>query len=202
MLRNTSCLCAFYGSDNMPPKNLFSRQEIVSAAVETVRKNGYTALTARSLAASLGCSSKPIFGAFENMDEVRDEVMSAAYNLYSEMMQRETESGNYPYYKATGMAYIRFAKEEKELFKLLFMRDRTGEKIDDKPDEEIVKAICNATGLSEKKACLFHLENWVYVHGIASMIATGYLDWDMELASSAVTDCYLGLKGRFSKTEE
>ena len=82
------------------------------------------------------------------------------------------------------------------------MRDRTGEKIDDKPDEEIVKAICNATGLSEKKACLFHLENWVYVHGIASMIATGYLDWDMELASSAVTDCYLGLKGRFSKTEE
>ena len=186
----------------MPSKNLFSRQEIVSAAVETVRKNGYAALTARSLAASLGCSSKPIFGAFENMDEVRDEVMSAAYNLYSEMMQRETESGNYPYYKATGMAYIRFAKEEKELFKLLFMRDRTGEKIDDKPDEEIVKAICNATGLSEKKAGLFHLENWVYVHGIASMIATGYLDWDMELASSAVTDCYLGLKERFSKMEE
>ena len=34
------------------------------------------------------------------------------------------------------------------------------------------------------------------------MIATGYLDWDMELASSAVTDCYLGLKERFSKMEE
>ena len=36
-----------------------------------------------------------------------------------EYMQREVESGEFPAYKANGMAYIRYAKEEKELFKLL-----------------------------------------------------------------------------------
>ena len=34
---------------------------------------------------------------------------------------------NYPPYKAMGMGYIRFAAEERELFRLLFMRDRSGE---------------------------------------------------------------------------
>ena len=36
-------------------------------------------------------------------------------------------AGQYPPYKASGMAYIRFAREQRELFKLLFMRDRTNE---------------------------------------------------------------------------
>ena len=43
--------------------------------------------------------------------------------------------GKYPPYKASGIAYIQFAKEEKELFKLLFMRDRTGEKIEENREE-------------------------------------------------------------------
>lgn len=33
------------------------------------------------------------------------------------------ESGEYPPYKASGMAYIDFARREKHLFRLLFMRN-------------------------------------------------------------------------------
>lgn len=62
----------------MPPKFKFTREQIVAAALEVTRKNGITGLTARGLAAELGSSAKPIFGLFQNMEEVQREVVSAA----------------------------------------------------------------------------------------------------------------------------
>ena len=44
---------------------------------------------------------------------------------------------------------------------------------------------------------MLHLETWLYVHGIATMIATNYLEWDSEFVSNALTDCYTGLLHRF-----
>lgn len=184
----------------MPPKFKFTRAEMLSAALDITRESGISGLTARSLAARLGCSAKPIFGLFENMEEVQREVLTAANTLYLESIDREISAGKYPPYKASGMAYIRFAREERELFKLLFMRDRSGEKIDE--DRESVRPqveqIQKNTGLNEEEAYLFHIEMWIYVHGIATMIATSYLDWDMELIDKMLTDEYIGLKYRFT----
>ena len=108
----------------MPPKFKFTRDEITSAAVNVTRKKGPDGLTARALAEELGCSVKPIFGLFKNMEEVQSAVMNAAQDIYESYLAEDMTSGKYPLYKASGMAYIRFAKEEHELFKLLFMRDR------------------------------------------------------------------------------
>ena len=58
----------------MPPKVKFSREEILSAAYELVRKNGKDALSARSLASALGVSTAPIFTAFESIDALTDAV--------------------------------------------------------------------------------------------------------------------------------
>ena len=48
---------------------------------------------------------------------------------------------------------------------------------------------------------MFHLEMWIYVHGIASMAATSFLDWDTELISASLTDVYLGVLARFKEKE-
>ena len=48
----------------MPPNTLFQKEEILTAALKLVREKGEKALTARALAAELGCSVKPIFGLF------------------------------------------------------------------------------------------------------------------------------------------
>ena len=112
------------------------------------------------------------------------------------------ESGKYPLYKSTGMAYIRLAREEKELFSLLFMRNRRGEKIEAKIDDRILDLVCKATGLEKDAAYLFHLETWVYVHGIASMLATGYLEWDDDFVSNSLSDCFLGLKEQLKRKEQ
>ena len=188
----------------MPPKFKFTREEVIAAAVKLTRENGIAAVTARGLATELGSSSKPIFGLFENMEEVQREVLNAASKLYAECTQKEVVSGKYLPYKAIGMAYIRFAKEEKELFKLLYMRDRSREKIDDGSEtlKPVVEMIQKQTGLSKEDAFLLQVEMWVYVHGIATMIATSYLEWDMEFISSVLTDAYEGLKSRFIGKEQ
>ena len=54
----------------MPPKAKFQKEEIVTAAFEIVRKEGWKALTARALGAKLGSSACPIFTVFQNMEEV------------------------------------------------------------------------------------------------------------------------------------
>ena len=109
--------------------------------------------------------------------------------------------GKYPPYKASGMAYIRFAKEEKELFKLLFMRGRSGERVGENKEEirPLLEIIRQNLGLSEEDAYFFHLEMWIYVHGIATMLATSYLELDEEFISRVMTDGYEGMKARYGK---
>ena len=34
---------------------------------------------------------------------------------------------------------------------------------------------------------------WIFVHGIASMIVTNYLDWDIDFIDRALSDLYKGL---------
>lgn len=188
----------------MPPKFKFTKSDITKAALDITRDKGISGLTARALAAKLGCSVKPIFGQFQNMEEVQQEVLALANNLYQSYLQEDIPIGKYPPYKASGMSYIRFAKEEKELFKLLFMRDRSGEKIEEnkKEVEPLLELIEKNTGLSKEDAYLFHLEMWLYVHGIATMIATSYLDWDIEFISKVLTDGYMGLKYHYCGKEK
>lgn len=184
----------------MPPKFRFTREEILNAALGLTRRGGLSGLTARALAAELNCSAKPIFGLFENMEEVQREVCSSANALYQNYLREDMAKGEYPPYKASGMAYIRFAREERELFKLLFMRDRSRELTAEDREEirPLLELIQQNLGLSEDDAYMFHLEMWLYVHGIATMIATSYLDWQDDLISRVLTDAYMGLKYRYS----
>lgn len=183
----------------MPPKNRFTRQEVIEAALAVVRRDGMAGLTARALAAQLGSSARPVFSLFTNMEEVQRETLLAADGVYQAFLQAGMRDGRHPPYKASGIAYIRFAREEKQLFRLLFMRDRTGEAIveDREPIRPMLSLIMEKLGVSEDEAVAFHREMWVFVHGIATMTATGYLDWDEAFVSRSLTDIFEGLKYRY-----
>ena len=71
----------------MPPKQKFTKEEIVSAALNLVRKEGAEALTARSLGDALQSSARPIFTVFENMAQVRDEVKKATEEIYNQYIR-------------------------------------------------------------------------------------------------------------------
>lgn len=182
----------------MPPKVKITKQSITETALALVRESGESAINARSIALALGCSTQPIFSNFATMDELKKAVILASYECYVGFLEREAASGKYPQYKSFGMAYIRFAKEERELFKLLFMCDRKGEDFIPTADfDESVRLIMKANGISKDKAELFHLECWTCVHGIATMLATSFLELDFELISRMITDVYTGIRDRF-----
>ena len=182
----------------MPPCSKVTKEKIISVATELVRYGGESALNARAIAAAIGCSTQPVFSNFSSMDELKLAVVGRAEAISREYVAKETECGKYPAYKAEGMAYIRFAKEENELFKLLYMRDRSGEAVAaNEFTGEIKEKVKDATGLDNTTAGLFHLEMWAFVHGIAAMFATGFLDLEWELVSKMITDCYMGLRKQY-----
>lgn len=183
----------------MPRDFMFTKEEILNAALDLTREKGFAAVSARSLGEKLGTSSRPIFSHFENMADVQNGIIDAANRLYQNYLKEDMEKGKYPPYKASGMAYIRFAREEKELFKLLFMCDRTNKdksKISDET-EMLSELICKQVNITKEQAMLFYLEMWAYVHGIATMIATNFYDWSEELCSKTLTDMYCGLKYKY-----
>lgn len=186
----------------MPPKVKITKEDIIDIAVELVRREGAGALNARAVAAALDCSTQPIFSNFTTMEELRGTVIQAAYQRYLTFIEEEVRADKYPQYKAFGMAYIRFAKEEQELFRLLYMRDRRGEDLSPSSDfEQAVQMLMHANGLSRERAQLMHLEMWSCVHGIATMLATDFLPLDEASVSEILSDVYYGIRARYGVGE-
>ena len=181
-----------------------SKTSIIDAAIEIIRENGYEAVNARSVAGRLGCSTQPVFSNFRNMEDVMGEVLKATLNIYNSFVSDSVKSGtDEPIYKAHGRAYIMFAVEEKNLFRLLFMRDRTNDPapLEESTFHEVLPLIMNATGLNREQAAVFHFAMWAVVHGIAVMAATSYSELDMDFVSNTLTDVYQGLLYRFKNKE-
>ena len=183
----------------MPPKTAITREKIISAAVGLVRMSGTDALNARSIAKAIGCSTQPLFYQFESMNEIKNAVIEEAKRVYEAYLTREMERRDLPRYKLSGFGYIRFAREEKELFKLLFMRERENRNVpeEDRMTDEIVRRMSEATGLKIESAGKMHGAMWAVVHGIASMAATNYLFWDDDLISDTLTKVYRGLLSEY-----
>lgn len=182
----------------MPPKAKFTKEEVISTALEMVKENGIEVLTARALGERLGSSARPIFTLFENMDEVQSEVVSAARKLY-EKYEDEGMSGENAF-KGSGTGYIKFASEQPNLFRLLFMT-----KINGVPDHEQVlpiiddyyeKIICSVQseyGFSRETAKQIYQHMWIYSHGIASLIAMNVCSFSEQAIFEMLTDVGAGI---------
>lgn len=187
----------------MPPKAKFTKERIAQAALQIVREQGMPALSARAISKALHCSVQPIFSCFANMEELQSQALHDACTFHRQYLEAAMAKSEYPAYKASGMAYIRFAKEEKHLFELLFMRPN-GDQGDGLAQETaaVVDLLMRATGLSRSVAERFHSEMWIFVHGIAVLTATGYFDLEEARTSEMLTDVYEGLKARFLQQED
>ena len=185
----------------MPPKIQFTKADLLRAAFKITRHHGIHALNARAIAKELGCSTQPIFRAFRSMDEVRCEMMRMAMDLYGLYITRSSASVARPYLHS-GLAYISFAREEAELFKLLFMRDRVSEGTDkensDSKLDYVIGLVMESTGLTQEHARRFHRHLWIYTHGLATMVATKFLNVGVEEAEQLLGDQYHATRALFA----
>ena len=66
----------------MPPRAKYTREEITEIALGIVAESGVESLNARSLAEAMGTSTRPIFTAFRNMDELEQCVRESAMEVF------------------------------------------------------------------------------------------------------------------------
>ena len=186
---------------NMPAKKVIEKETIVDAALDIVRREGMDGLNMRTLAKACNCSTQPIYLSFSGADELKAEVKKRIIEIYRDYRKREILLNAYPEFKAVGMAYIRFAKEEPELFKYLFMRNRVKEAQDDMNEDFITETsvLSNLYKINGDVATQIHIQIWIWVHGIATMYATRYMNWEWEDVSKLLTDAFISIKEHLYK---
>ena len=161
---------------NMAPKNKFTREEIVAAAVRVVQKMGAAALTAKSLAEELGTSTQPVFTCFGTMDTAKAEVYDAAEQVFDEYLTEGLKQ-EIPFF-GIGTQYIRFAREEPELYRLLFLM-RSDDRGSDafaamRHMQELVRpSLIDIYYIGEQEADRYFRDLWLVVHSLATFIVTG-----------------------------
>ena len=186
----------------MPAKKVITRERILQTAFEIVREKGMDALNMRELAKSCNCSTQPIYLSFSNAESLKAEVAKKITQEFNDFIEKQIALGEFPEYKSIGMGYIRFAAEEKQFFKYLFMRNRTEESDFEKASFDMSTfIIMKNLGLYHDEATKLHAEMWLFVHGIAAMLATGYQQWDEGTISAMLTDAYQGFISRIHKGE-
>ncbi|MDE6274293.1 MAG: WHG domain-containing protein [Clostridiales bacterium] len=184
----------------MPPKAKFTREEVIVAALDVVREKGESALTARELGACLKSSARPVFTLFSGMDEVLREVVRAARDLYNNGYIAEGLKET-PAFKGVGRAYLRFAVEEPQLFRLLFMQKHDASihsilPILDENYADILASITNAYNVSGEQADRIYRHLWVYTHGIATLVVPGACAFTEEETNGMLTEIFIALLAR------
>ena len=169
----------------MPPKPKFTKEEIVAAALELVSEKGIEALTARELGARLGSSARPVFTAFNSMEEVQEEVRVAALKRFESYAGKAMHYT--PVFKQVGMQMILFAIEEPKLYQLVYMSENSGatdfegitQRLGDVA-QICVDVIQRDYSLSEKDAKSLFEHVWIYTFGIGALCATGMCRFSQE----------------------
>ena len=183
----------------MPPKIKVSREMIAKGAFELVKREGISALSAKNLAKQLKCSTQPLFWQYENMDEIRKVVLESADSLFIEYLKSGAEGAN-PY-KAIGINYIRFAKEQKQLFKALFMSDNNGRDVLSSIEQMpfILDALNTQSVMDKECSRIVMREMWLFAHGIATMTATDTAQFEQEDVNRMLSDVFKGLLNNYGE---
>ena len=160
----------------MAPKNKFTKEEMVEAAMRVVRARGINGLTAKTLADELGTSTQPVFTAFGSMDTVRQEVYAAAVRVYDDYADAGLKE-KIPFF-GVGMQYIRFAREEPELYRLLFLTQAPNQECRAMKSmqhlQELVRpTLTHVYHITPEEADLYFRDLWFVVHSLSTLIVTG-----------------------------
>lgn len=162
----------------MPAAKKVSKDAIIDAAVDVLRDGGFSSVNARSVAKKLGCSTQPIYFSFQNMDELKTALTERAIQLH---IQRVRESlrihkGNDSRYSSYGMGLVKFAAEEKQLFRWLYLDgEQKGPYQNDVLIPEIIGVIMDEFGYSEDVARRFHQDMIYFTYGLAILANTNHL---------------------------
>ena len=157
----------------MPTTIRITKEMILNAAFDITRNEGIEKLSNREIAKKMNCSIRPIYYQFKNSEELYKELYNKINSYFYDFIMKNI-ADDIPHYKQIGINYIKFAQEETNLFKVLFMSParnlpNTFVETDKTGFAGVVAAIKLSTHLSDKDIKSFHTKMWIFVHGIATL---------------------------------
>ncbi len=150
-----------------------TKEMILDTAFSIARREGLNSISNRRIAKELNSSIRPIYYQFKNTEGLKTELGKKIDTYFYDYLLNN-KLGNMPLYKQIGINYIRFSRDEKKLFKILFMSDNKllpSDFILDTDYMRIKDIIRISTNLSDKDIKSFHLKMWMFTHGIATLAA-------------------------------
>ena len=180
----------------MPPKARISREDILNAAFELVRREGQAALNVRTLARRLNCSTQPILYNFATVEALRAAVYERADDFHTAYILPKGAEGPDALLRL-GLNYVRFGHEERHLFRFLFESNRfggldlpalmqgpgTGELVD-----ILAQGLCCERAEAEKVFLAF----FAVVHGLGSLLANNAMAYDETRCAEMLETVFYG----------
>jgi AcrR family transcriptional regulator len=169
------------------------RDEIIDAATELLLETGHAkAVSIRSVAQRVGVTPPSIYLHFDDKDALLDAVCARYFEKLDEEMQGAAvgQPTTLDVLRAQGLAYVRFALQTPELYRIATMGEgRPGSDVDITLNSSAfvhmragVQTMLDEGIYTQGDATQIALELWTAAHGVAALlIAKPYLPWgDVE----------------------
>ena len=157
----------------MPKKVIYTKDEIIEKAYDMLKSEGLNQITARTLAKKLATSPAPIYGHFDSMEILKEELINKARKQFLAYIIKEYTDK--PFLNA-GMGFVIFAREESKLFRAIFLMENSNKEI----IAEFKKVIFSEVEkdkrfleIDEKKKEWLYNKCWTYAHGLATLTSMG-----------------------------
>ncbi|MDW7738936.1 MAG: TetR/AcrR family transcriptional regulator [Bacillota bacterium] len=159
--------------------SVYSRSQIVDAAYELIREEGWSSVSTRAIAKKLGSSTMPIYSHVRSVGELEKELRIKARKLLQEYQQRK-----YTEHVLLNLAfgYVTFARDEQYLFRFLYLESPEQLNLEDGismkesfirefgPDSNVAKAL---TAMEESGQDVLIQYTWIFTHGLAMLVNAG-----------------------------
>ena len=157
----------------MPFPAKTDRQTILATAMDHVARNGLNKLAIRSLAAALGLAPNALYRYFANLAALQAALADESRRRLLVVLQKA--AGKKPPQEAIrgiAKAYVRFAREQPEVFSLTLMPSTTGTE-DDATHVQSWRFVLGhvARLYGEEKAPEAAVALWAFLHGMTALEA-------------------------------
>ncbi len=163
----------------MVQPSVYSYENIIEAALEILREDGWRAVTTRAIAKKIGSSTMPIYSRVKSVDDLEKDVRIKAREVLKEFQRRPVTPDTL---LNVAFGYVAFARDETNLFRYLYLE--RPEKLSSEDSSGMSETFVSDFGDdSEEKKALETLQRtghdelvqytWIFVHGLATLVTSG-----------------------------
>lgn len=188
----------------MPPIQKVTREMILEAGYQLVNEVGFENLNSRNIANLLCCSTQPVFSQFPNMNDLKLSVHDYACEIFENDVIYNVNSDSF--FQSSYTKLINLARMKRNIFKLIYLseyclgNDFMKIRMNYRSNLKIAEEFKQKYALEENECNELVEKISLFIHGIATTIATTSVDFNDEkiesMIETALCDTVNGIKER------